>query len=52
MEKIGKILLIGSGGQIGSTIKGKLKKISKNTKCLSRKDLDLKNICYVCQEKV
>ena len=43
MEKIGKILLIGSGGQIGSTIKGKLKKISKNTKCLSRKDLDLKN---------
>ena len=43
MEKIGKILLIGSGGQIGSTIKGKLKKISKNTKCLFRKDLDLKN---------
>ena len=43
MEKIGKILLIGSSGQIGSTIKGKLKKISKNTKCLFRKDLDLKN---------
>ena len=38
--------------QIYSDILINLKKISKNTKCLSRKDLDLKTICYVCQEKV
>ena len=44
MEKIDRILLIGSSGQIGSTIKGKLKKINKSTKCLSRKNVDLENL--------
>ena len=40
MEKINKILLLGSNGQIGSIIKKKIKGINKNSKCISRKDLN------------
>ena len=38
MEKIKKTLLLGSSGQIGSNLKKKLKSISKQVKCLSKKD--------------
>ena len=44
MEKIEKILLLGSSGQIGSNIKRKLKLISKQVKCLSKKKLNLEKL--------
>ena len=44
MEKIDNVLLIGSSGQIGSNIKNNLKKISKKTYCLLRKDFNLENL--------
>ena len=44
MEKIEKILLLGSSGQIGSNTKRKLKLISKQVKCLSKKKLNLEKL--------
>ena len=43
MEKVNKILLFGSSGQIGSNLKKKLKIISKKVKILSKKELNLEN---------
>ena len=37
MEKVNKILLLGSSGQIGSNLKKKLKLITKKVKILSKK---------------
>ena len=44
MEKIEKIVLLGHSGQIGSNLKKRLKIISKQVKCLSKKELNLEKL--------
>ena len=44
MEKVNKILLLGSSGQIGSNLKKKLKLITKKVKILSKRELNLENL--------
>ena len=44
MEKVNKILLLGSSGQIGSNLKKKLKLITKKLKILSKRELNLENL--------
>ena len=43
MKKIDRILLLGSSGQIGSSLKKKLKEVGKKIICLSKKKLNLEN---------
>ena len=38
MKKIDRILLLGSSGQIGSSLKKKLKEVGKKIICLSKKN--------------
>ena len=47
MEKIEKILLLGSSGQIGSNLKKKIRSIAKNIRCLSKKDLNLEKLSFI-----
>ena len=47
MEKINKIILLGQSGQIGSNLKKRLKKISKQVKCLSKKELNLEKLSSI-----
>ena len=47
MEKINKIILLGHSGQIGSNIKKNLKIISKQVKCLSKKELNLEKLSSI-----
>ena len=44
IEKVNKILLLGSSGQIGSNLKKKLKLITKKVKILSKRELNLENL--------
>ena len=44
MEKINKIILLGHSGQIGSNLKKRLKRISEQVKCLSKKELNLEKL--------
>ena len=47
MEKINKIILLGQSGQIGSNLKKRLKRISKQVKCLSKKELNLEKLSSI-----
>ena len=47
MEKVNKILLLGSSGQIGSNLKKKLKIISKKITTFSKREFNLENLASI-----